>query len=75
MILGHLATRRLPATTALYVMGVVLLLLSASCNRQLNQRNGRYYSAREMVRVKRGERVPSRPSSRPGSRPALPKSM
>lgn len=74
MILGRLAPRRLPATTALYVMGMVLLLLSASCNRQLNQRNGRYYSARDMVRVKRGERVPSRPSSRPASRPSLAKS-
>jgi probable lipoprotein NlpC len=74
MILGQLATRRLPATTGLYLLLLVLLGLSASCNRQLNQRNGRYYSARDMVRVKRGERVPSRPSSRPASRPALTKS-
>jgi probable lipoprotein NlpC len=74
MILGQLATRRLPATTGLYLLLLVLLGLSASCNRQLNQRNGRYYSARDMVRVKRGERVPSRPSSRPTSRPALTKS-
>jgi cell wall-associated NlpC family hydrolase len=41
------------------------LLLSASCQRQLNQRNGRYYSARDMVRLKRGERAPSRPAGRP----------
>ncbi|TVT37980.1 NlpC/P60 family protein [Hymenobacter setariae] len=74
MILGHLATRRLPATTGLYFLGIVLLLLSASCQRQLNQRNGRYYSARDMVRIKRGERVTTRPGSRPASRPALAKS-
>jgi len=74
MILGQLATRRLLATTGLYLLFLVLLGLSASCNRQLNQRNGRYYSARDMVRIKRGERVPSRPSSRPASRPSLAKS-
>jgi probable lipoprotein NlpC len=74
MTIEHLATRRLPATAGLYLLGVVLLLLSASCNRQLNQRNGRYYSARDMVRIKRGERAPSRPGSRPASRPSLAKS-
>ncbi|MFD1871867.1 C40 family peptidase [Hymenobacter bucti] len=74
MIIEHLATRRLPATTALYLVGIVVLMLSASCQRQLNQRNGRYYSARDMVRVKRGERVATRPGSRPASRPALTKS-
>jgi probable lipoprotein NlpC len=74
MIIEQLTTRRLPATAGLYLLGMVLLLLSASCNRQLNQRNGRYYSARDMVRIKRGERVPSRPGSRPASRPSLSKS-
>ncbi|WP_233636152.1 C40 family peptidase [Hymenobacter setariae] len=64
----------MPATTGLYFLGIVLLLLSASCQRQLNQRNGRYYSARDMVRIKRGERVTTRPGSRPASRPALAKS-
>ncbi|RZL03213.1 MAG: NlpC/P60 family protein [Hymenobacter sp.] len=73
MIIEHLATRRLPATTALYLLALVGLLLSASCQRQLNQRNGRYYSARDMVRVKRGERVATRPATRPASRPALAK--
>jgi len=74
MIIGHLATRRLPATTGLYFLSIMVLLLSASCQRQLNQRNGRYYSARDMVRIKRGERVATRPSSRPASRPSLAKS-
>jgi len=74
MILEQQATRRLPATMGFYLLFLVLLGLSASCNRQLNQRNGRYYSARDMVRIKRGERVPSRPSSRPASRPSLAKS-
>jgi probable lipoprotein NlpC len=74
MIIGHLATRRLPATAGIYLVGIVLLLLSASCQRQLNQRNGRYYSARDMVRLKRGERAPSHPGSRPAGRPALAKS-
>jgi cell wall-associated NlpC family hydrolase len=49
-------------------------MLSASCQRQLNQRNGRYYSARDMVRLKRGERVATRPATRPAGRPALAKS-
>jgi len=74
MIIEHLATRRLPATTGLYLVALVGLLLSASCQRQLNQRNGRYYSARDMVRIKRGERAPSRPAARPAGRPALAKS-
>ena len=74
MVIEHLATRRLPATTGLYLVALVGLLLSASCQRQLNQRNGRYYSARDMVRIKRGERAPSRPAARPAGRPALAKS-
>ncbi|AMR28915.1 hypothetical protein A0257_18625 [Hymenobacter psoromatis] len=40
----------------------MLLLLGSSCQRKLNQHNGRYYSARDMVRLKRGERV-ARPST------------
>jgi probable lipoprotein NlpC len=80
MIIGRIEQRRFPATTGIYLLSLILLLLGTSCNRQLNQRNGRYYSARDMVRLKRGERVtgtrstravPSRPS-RP-SRPALAK--
>jgi probable lipoprotein NlpC len=80
MIIGRIEQRRFPATTGIYLLSLILLLLGTSCNRQLNQRNGRYYSARDMVRMKRGERVtgtrttrstravPSRPS-----RPALAK--
>ena len=45
-----------------YGLVVLLLLLASSCQRKLNQRNGRYYSARDMVRLKRGERV-----ARPGA--------
>ncbi|WP_223648550.1 C40 family peptidase [Hymenobacter psoromatis] len=44
-----------------YSLVIVLLLLGSSCQRKLNQHNGRYYSARDMVRLKRGERV-ARPS-------------
>ena len=40
----------------------MLLLLASSCQRKLNQHNGRYYSARDMVRLKRGERM-ARPSA------------
>ncbi|MEJ7658719.1 MAG: hypothetical protein WKG07_03390 [Hymenobacter sp.] len=45
------------ARTGYYGLIVLLLLLASSCQRKLNQRNGRYYSARDMVRLKRGERV------------------
>jgi probable lipoprotein NlpC len=38
------------------------LLLASSCQRKLNQHNGRYYSARDMVRLKHGQRVVARPS-------------
>ena len=38
---------------------IVLLLLGSSCQRKLNQHNGRYYSARDMARLKHGERVAS----------------
>jgi probable lipoprotein NlpC len=44
-----------------YGLVIVLLLLGSSCQRKLNQHNGRYYSARDMVRLKHGERV-ARPS-------------
>jgi probable lipoprotein NlpC len=57
MIIGRIEQRRFPATTGIYLLSLILLLLGTSCNRQLNQRNGRYYSARDMVRMKRGERV------------------
>jgi probable lipoprotein NlpC len=44
-----------------YSLVIVLLLLGSSCQRKLNQHNGRYYSARDMARLKHGERV-ARPS-------------
>lgn len=44
-----------------YGLVIGLLLLGSSCQRKLNQHNGRYYPARDMVRLKRGERV-ARPS-------------
>ena len=47
-----------------YSLVIVLLLLGSSCQRKLNQHNGRYYSARDMVRLKRGERVASPRGSR-----------
>ena len=65
MIVGRLTAGRRPAATSLYLLTLMLLLLGTSCSHKLNQRNGRYYSARDMVRLKRGERAPSRPSSRP----------
>ncbi|MGI4762685.1 MAG: C40 family peptidase [Janthinobacterium lividum] len=42
-----------------YGVIIVLLLLASSCQRKLNQHNGRYYSARDMARLKHGERVAS----------------
>jgi cell wall-associated NlpC family hydrolase len=47
-----------------YGLVIVLLLLGSSCQRKLNQHNGRYYSARDMARLKRGERVASPRGSR-----------
>ena len=49
------------ARAGYYGLVALLLLLASSCQRKLNQHNGRYYSARDMVRFKRGERV-ARPS-------------
>jgi len=48
-----------PRRSPLVLCGLLLslLLLGSSCQRQLNQRDGRYYSARDMARLKRGERV------------------
>jgi len=47
-----------PRRAPLFLCALLLsLLLGSSCQRQLNQRDGRYYSARDMVRLKRGERV------------------
>ena len=46
-----------------YGLVLVLLLLASSCQRKLNQHNGRYYSARDMARLKHGERV-----ARPGTK-------
>lgn len=65
MIIGRIVRERFPAARGLYLLILTLLMLGTSCQRQLNQRNGRYYSARDMVRVKQGERVPSRPTRRP----------
>jgi cell wall-associated NlpC family hydrolase len=39
------------------------LLLASSCQRKLNQHNGRYYSARDMARLKQGQRVAARPGT------------
>ncbi|MGI4875540.1 MAG: C40 family peptidase [Janthinobacterium lividum] len=44
-------------TRLLYALALGCLLLATSCNRKLNQHDGRYYSARDMARLKRGERV------------------
>ncbi len=74
MIIGRIQRQQLPLATRLYLLSLMLLLLGTSCNRQLNQRNGRYYSARDMVRLKRGERVTGTRAVRPGSRPAVVKS-
>lgn len=62
MILGRIAGRRSPALTSLSLLALAVLLLASSCSQKLNQHNGRYYSARDMARIKRGERVPSRPA-------------
>ena len=43
---------------------LLVLLLGSGCHRQLNQRNGRYYSARDMVRLKQADRARTRPGSR-----------
>ncbi len=51
-----------------------LLLLGSSCQRQLNQREGRYYSARDMVRLKHGERMGrAAPRRAPGPRATVKK--
>jgi probable lipoprotein NlpC len=42
-----------------YGLMLVVLLLASSCQRKLNQHNGRYYSARDMARLKQGQRVAS----------------
>lgn len=41
---------------AAYGLLLALLLLGSGCSHQLNQRNGRYYSARDMARQKAAER-------------------
>ena len=46
-----------PLPRVLYLLALGCLLLAASCQRKLNQHDGRYYSARDMARLKRGERV------------------
>jgi len=59
---AQLAPRRpaaQPAWREVYGLVIVLLLLASSCQRKLNQHNGRYYSARDMVRLKQGQRVAS----------------
>jgi probable lipoprotein NlpC len=65
MILGRISGRRSPASTSLYLLALATLLFVSSCSQKLNQRNGRYYSARDMVRAKRGERSTSTRPSRP----------
>jgi cell wall-associated NlpC family hydrolase len=47
-----------------YGLVLALLLLASSCQQKLNQRNGRYYSARDMARLKRGEHVANPRGSR-----------
>jgi probable lipoprotein NlpC len=51
-------------TTKIIILLVPVLLLLASCHRKLNYRDGKYRSAREMVRLKKGSRVSARPSGR-----------
>ena len=54
------------------ILLVLLLALFglAGCHRKLNYRDGRYHSAREMVRLKKGGRAPlARPAARPTARP------
>jgi cell wall-associated NlpC family hydrolase len=46
-----------------YSLMLVGLLLATSCQRKLNQHNGRYYSARDMARLKQGQRVAARPGA------------
>lgn len=65
MIPGPMPARRSPLLMGVSLLGLVLMLLASSCSQKLNQHNGRYYSARDMARVKRGERVPSRSAARP----------
>lgn len=65
MILGRISGRRSLASTSLYLLALATLLFVSSCSQKLNQRNGRYYSARDMVRAKRGERSTSTRPSRP----------
>lgn len=51
--LRTLAVHICPATLRrLPLLLVLLLVLTASCQRKLNQLNGRYYSARDMARMK-----------------------
>jgi probable lipoprotein NlpC len=58
---------RRPAThkvwKSFYGLLLVGLLLASSCQRKLNQHNGRYYSARDMARLKQGQRVAARPGA------------
>jgi cell wall-associated NlpC family hydrolase len=62
MLTGPLSARRPPVHTAVYLLSLALLLLASGCAQKLNQRNGRYYSARDMARMKK---TPSRPAGRP----------
>jgi len=58
---------RRPAThkvwKSFYGLMLLGLLLASSCQRKLNQHNGRYYSARDMARLKQGQRVAARPGT------------
>jgi cell wall-associated NlpC family hydrolase len=51
------------ATKSYYGLVLAALLLASSCQRKLNQHNGRYYSARDMARLKQGQRVAARPGT------------
>ena len=51
------------AWKSFYGLMLLALLLASSCQRKLNQHNGRYYSARDMARLKQGQRVAARPGT------------
>lgn len=71
MMTAPLPTRR-PAGGRIfclvYALAFGLLLLGTSCHRKLNQRDSRYYSARDMARLKHATR---RPAAMPGRAPVV----
>lgn len=66
-ILGRAVGRHALPWRGLCALVFTALLLATGCSHKLNQHNGRYYSARDMARLKRGERAPSRPTTRPST--------